>query len=263
MTVSDDTRDLNSVAIPEFLRSSAAAVGGALTKAATYGVSSVNDVTAAINSGLTAAGEIASDGIKIAGGGIWRGMTAVAGQADVSDEEIKAARVKVGPQPSAPVVYESLSALKPIQKLISEAGAAIGDRARTLASSDLPEIVGATVGVAAGGAGGAGILAASAASGTAGGAFLTSALAGAGGLIGGGMMSGIVVAAAPAVILSAAGVWAVGRYNKKKLIEAKEALLQEALRKRDVLARELKQRTRRTTNASIISIGWSSSCEQQ
>jgi hypothetical protein len=236
---------------------------------------------AAINSGLTAAGEIASDGIKIAGGGISRGMTAVAGQAEAvrgltewvipkqkprpdteallqdastnfsldesNSENIasKAAKGEVGPQPSAPAVYESLSALKPIQKLISEAGAAIGDRARTLASSDIPEIVGATVGVGAGGAAGAGILTATAASGTAGAAWLTSALAGAGHLVGGTMIAGIWVTAAPAVILAAAGVWAVGRHNKKRLIEAKEAFLQEALRKRDVLLREL-----HATNAS-------------
>jgi hypothetical protein len=154
-------------------------------------------------------------------------------------------RQLVGPQPSAPAVYESLSALKPIQKLISEASAAIGDRARTLASSDIPEIVGATVGVGAGGAAGAGILTATAASGTAGAAWLTSALAGAGHLVGGTMIAGIGVAAAPAVILGAAGVWAVGRHNKKRLIEAKEAFLQEALRKRDVLLRELHE-----TNAS-------------
>jgi hypothetical protein len=53
------------------------------------------------------------------------------------------------------------------------------------------------------------------------------------------MVAGIGVVAAPAVVLGAAGVWAVGRYNKNKLFEAKETLLQEALRKRDALLSDL------------------------
>jgi hypothetical protein len=53
------------------------------------------------------------------------------------------------------------------------------------------------------------------------------------------MLVGIGVVAAPAVVLGAAGVWAVGRHNRNKLVEAKETLLQEALRKRDALVSEL------------------------
>ena len=138
----------------------------------------------------------------------------------------------------AAFIYESLSALKPIQKLVSEAGAAIDDKARTLFKSDIPEGLGAAGGIGAGVAAGAGILTASAASGTAGAAALTSGLATAGALIGGGMVAGIGVIAAPAVVLGVAGVWAVGRRNKRKLLQVKERLLQEALRKRDALLRE-------------------------
>ena len=135
--------------------------------------------------------------------------------------------------------YESLAALKPLKKLVSEAGVAVNDKTRTLLDSDISELVGAVGGVGAGAAAGAGILAAGAGSGLAGGAALTSGLAAAGGLVGGGMLAGIGVVAAPAVVLSAAGVWAVGRYNRNKLFEAKETLLQEALRKRDALLSEL------------------------
>jgi hypothetical protein len=53
------------------------------------------------------------------------------------------------------------------------------------------------------------------------------------------MLVGVGVVAAPAVVLGAAGVWAVGRRNRNKLFEAKEALLQEVLRKRDALLSEL------------------------
>ena len=53
------------------------------------------------------------------------------------------------------------------------------------------------------------------------------------------MIAGVGVVAAPAVVLSVAGVWAVNRHNRKKLVQAKETLLQEALRKRDALLSEL------------------------
>src|SRR5208283_1257450 len=109
--------------------------------------------------------------------------------------------------------YESLAALKPLRKLVSEAGVAINDKTRTLLDSDIPELLGAVGGVGAGAAAGAGILSVSAGSGLAGGAALASGLATAGGLVGGGMVAGIGVVAAPAIVLSAAGVWAVGRYN--------------------------------------------------
>jgi hypothetical protein len=143
------------------------------------------------------------------------------------------------------VVYESLSALKPIHKLVSEAGAAIDDRARALFNKEIPEVLGGAGGIGAGVAAGAGILSTSAASGTVGAAALTSGLATAGSLVGGGMVAGIGVVAAPAVLLGVAGVWAVARRNKRKLLQAKEILLQEALRKRDALLREL-----HATNAS-------------
>ena len=79
--------------------------------------------------------------------------------------------------------------------------------------------------------------------GSAGAAALTSGLATAGGIVGGGMVAGIGVVAAPTVVLGAAGVWAVGQYNRNRLCEAKETFLQEAVRKRDVLLNELRTTT--------------------
>jgi hypothetical protein len=140
-------------------------------------------------------------------------------------------------------LYDSLSALKPIEALIVEAGAAINDKARTAANSGISELAGGVAGAAVGGAAGAAALSAGAASGTAGAAALTSGLSTLGGVVGGGMLSGIAVAALPAVALAAGGVYAVGRYNRQKLVEAKELLLQEALRKRDALMRELQTHT--------------------
>jgi hypothetical protein len=118
----------------------------------------------------------------------------------------------------AAFIYESLAALKPIQKLVSEAGDANDDKARTLFKSDVREVLGAAGGIGAGAAAGAGILTASAASGAADAAALTSGLATAGAVFGGGMVAGIWVIATPAVILGVAGVWTVARRNKRKLL---------------------------------------------
>ncbi|MBV1700622.1 MAG: hypothetical protein KGQ46_02235 [Hyphomicrobiales bacterium] len=135
--------------------------------------------------------------------------------------------------------YESVSALKPIQKLVAEAGAALNDKARILLNSEIPELLGAAGGIGVGIAAGAGILSTGAASGTAGAAALTSGLAFAGSFVGLGMLAGIGVVATPAVVLGTAGVWAVGRHNKNKLFETKASLMQEALQKRDALLSEL------------------------
>ncbi|MGO8739708.1 hypothetical protein [Rhodoblastus sp.] len=143
------------------------------------------------------------------------------------------------PEEDASENYETMAALKPIQKLVSEAGTAMNEKARTLLDSDIPELLGAAGGVGVGAAAGAGILTAASASGAAGAAALTSGLATAGSIVGGGMLAGIGVVAAPAVVLGVAGVLAVGRRNRNKLFEAKEALLHEALRKRDALLTEL------------------------
>jgi hypothetical protein len=138
------------------------------------------------------------------------------------------------------IVYRNLEALVPVTKLLEEAGKAVNDKVRTLKSNGIPEILGAVGGVGTGAAAGVGILAAGAAEGTAGAAALTSGLATAGSLVGGGMLAGIGVVAAPAVLLGIGGYWLLSERNKRKLAEAKEAALQDAIRKRDAILRELK-----------------------
>jgi hypothetical protein len=141
-------------------------------------------------------------------------------------------------------VYPSLSALVSVERLLAEAGKAIDDQTRTLLHTEVPEILGAVGGAGAGMATGATILSAGAASGTAGAAALTSGLATAGSFLGGGMMAGIVVVAAPAVIFSVSGYWLLSKRNRRKLGLAKEAKLQEAIRKRDAMLRELQAKNR-------------------
>lgn len=80
--IGDKTRDLNSVAIPDFVKSAAATVGGALAETRSYGSSSVTNVTAAISTSFNAAGNIASHRFKRAGDSIRRGFGVVAEQSE-------------------------------------------------------------------------------------------------------------------------------------------------------------------------------------
>lgn len=80
--LSDRTRNLNSAAVPEFVRSLATTVGRVLNETRSYGTSSVNNVTAALGTGFAAAGEIASGRVTVAGDGIRRGFDAIVEQAE-------------------------------------------------------------------------------------------------------------------------------------------------------------------------------------
>ena len=80
--ISDKTRDLNSVAMPDFMKSAAATVGSALAETRSYSSSSITNVTAAISTSFNAAGDIASHRFKRAGDSIRRGFGAVAEQAE-------------------------------------------------------------------------------------------------------------------------------------------------------------------------------------
>lgn len=138
------------------------------------------------------------------------------------------------------VIYKNIAALAPVVKLVNEAGAALADKGR-VASDDgqLNEALGLAGGVGAGGAMG---FAALYFAGTAGlsAVGITSGLAAAGSLIGGGMVAGIGVVAAPAVLLGVGGYAIVARRNVKKLIQRKEMLMQEILRKQNAVAEQLK-----------------------
>ncbi|MEI7606411.1 MAG: hypothetical protein WCJ64_03400 [Rhodospirillaceae bacterium] len=140
-------------------------------------------------------------------------------------------------------VYATSKALVAVHKIVAEAGKALKDSSWTIKGSEISELLAATGGVGVGAAAGVGIMAAGAAAGTSGAAALTSGLAAAGGIVGGGMVAGIAVVAAPAVVLGVAGVLGVSWWNKKKLTEEKEALLQQAISKHDAIARCLRDET--------------------
>lgn len=138
-------------------------------------------------------------------------------------------------------IYKNSDALIPVAKLINEAGAAI-DNPQRVSSEDaeINEALALAGGVGAGGAVGfaalyfAGVTGLSAAG-------ITSGLAAAGALVGGGMAAGIGVIAAPAVLIGVgAYAWAAQR-NKRALIESKEMLLQEVLKKHNGIIAELKK----------------------
>lgn len=136
-------------------------------------------------------------------------------------------------------IYKNNDALLPIEKLITEADAALEDKNRTTSTdTDINEALIAAGGIGVGGTIGfaglyyAGVTGLSAAG-------ITSALAAAGGLVGGGMAAGIVVLAAPAVLLGVgAYAWAAQR-NKQKLIERKKELLSKMLEKHKKISAEL------------------------
>jgi hypothetical protein len=64
-------------------------------------------------------------------------------------------------------------------------------------------------------------------------------LAALGSIVGGGMVAGIFVAGAPMAALGVGGYSLLAVRNKRRLIQTKEALYQEALRKHDAVIREL------------------------
>lgn len=136
-------------------------------------------------------------------------------------------------------LYKNADSLKPVEKLVAEASAAISEKTRTASDDeDMNAALAAAGGVTSGGAIGfaalyyAGVTGLSAAG-------ITSALAAAGGLVGGGMAAGIAVLAAPAVLLGVGAYAWTAQRNKKRLVEKKEMLLQEILRKHNAIIRQL------------------------
>lgn len=141
-------------------------------------------------------------------------------------------------------IYKNMDALQPVEKLIGEASAAVSDKSRVASDDqDINEALALAGGVGAGGAIGfaalyyAGVTGLSAAG-------ITSALAAAGALVGGGMAAGIAVIAAPAVLLGVGAYAYAAQKNKKRLVEKKEILLQEVLRKHNAIIEELTKTAR-------------------
>lgn len=151
------------------------------------------------------------------------------------------------------MIYKNISALAPVEKLVNEAGAAIADPARTKSDDgQLNEALGLAGGVGAGGAMGFAALYFAGTTGLSA-VGITSGLAAAGSIVGGGMVAGIGVLAAPAVILGVGGYALISRRNVKKLIQRKELLMQEILRKQNAVAEALKvENTRNNERANYL-----------
>ncbi|WP_300838067.1 hypothetical protein [uncultured Bilophila sp.] len=137
--------------------------------------------------------------------------------------------------------FENIESLKPVATIVAEAGAAINDPTRTIETSSIPEILGAGLGASAGAAASFGALWAL---GTAGlsAAGITSGLATAGALVGGGMVAGIGVLAAPIAILATIGYGIFSSRRHKQLIQAKQYLYEEVIKKHNRILKELENR---------------------
>jgi len=138
-------------------------------------------------------------------------------------------------------IYRNLDALEPIKKTLDEADRALNDKSRTIKTSEMPEILGAIAGGAVGVGAGLTLVSVAGISGFSA-VGITSGLAALGTVLGGGMVAGIFVAGAPMAIFGIGGYSLLSRRNKKKLTQAKEALLQEALQRHDAIIRELSQK---------------------
>src|SRR5262249_37637092 len=100
------------------------------------------------------------------------------------------------------LIYKNLEALEPIKRLIKEAALGVNDPVRTIDTSSMKEVLGASLGA---GAGGVLSFVALYSLGTVGlsGVGITTGLAAAG--LGGGMVAGVFVLALPVAILGVVG----------------------------------------------------------
>jgi len=136
--------------------------------------------------------------------------------------------------------FKSLKALEPVVNVVNEAGEAVKDKSRTLATSAISDVLAAALGAGAGGAVsfaalyGLGSVVGLSAPG------ITSGLAVAGGLVGGGMAAGVFVLAAPVAVLSVGGVLVSAEIKRRKLRQEKERLLQAAVEKQHAIVEALK-----------------------
>lgn len=137
--------------------------------------------------------------------------------------------------------FKSINSLESVQRVLNDAGEALSNPESGMKESAIPEVLTGALGA---GVGGGLSFAALYGLGTVGlsAAGMTSALAAAGALVGGGMAAGVFVLAAPVAALGGAGVWLAAKHNQKKLLQAKERMLQDAIRKRDAVVNELGNR---------------------
>lgn len=155
-------------------------------------------------------------------------------------------------------IYKNLGALEPIKKVLADADKAVNDKTRTIETSDIPEVLGGITGGAVGVGIGLTLVYTSGVAGLSA-AGITSGLAALGAFIGGGMVAGMFVAAAPMAILGVAGYAVLAEKNKEELLQTKETLFQEAIRKHDAILREIdkkvhlsEERNRYLTSLNVL-----------
>ncbi|OON90711.1 MAG: hypothetical protein ATN32_03350 [Candidatus Epulonipiscium fishelsonii] len=142
--------------------------------------------------------------------------------------------------------FQNVADLKPVETVLNEVNKAIEDEELNIKTSKMSKILTGAVGASLGGGIGGGIgftalyfggsiVGLSAAG-------MTSGLAAAGALVGGGMLAGIGVLAFPAVALASIGTGiALGKFDKRNLIELKRCYYEEALIKQDKIKQLLEK----------------------
>lgn len=135
--------------------------------------------------------------------------------------------------------YTSLDSLQSVVNVVNEAGDAIKDKSRVIASSAIPDVLAGALGAGIGGAAsfaalyGLGVVGFSAAG-------ISSGLAAAGAIVGGGMVAGVFVLAAPVAVLATGGVFIVSAIKRNQLQQEKERLLKAAIEKHHAIVEALK-----------------------
>ena len=146
-------------------------------------------------------------------------------------------------------IYSTREALKPIEELLEDADAALGDKKRTLKDSSMSDVLlmthaevsAAFIGGALGfGMSFAVLVIGGKLLGLTGAAAITKVLAIVGGIVGGGMFAGIFVLAVPVAVLAAGGSVIVGKIKLHALKETKEQLLQKAVEKQQAILVQMK-----------------------
>jgi hypothetical protein len=135
--------------------------------------------------------------------------------------------------------FKSLDALQSVVNVVNEAGEAVKDKSRTIASSAIPDVLAGALGAGVGGVisfaalYGLGVVGLSAAG-------ITSGLAATGAVVGGGMVAGVFVLAAPVAVLAAGGVGIASAIKRKQLWQEKVRLLELAEEKHRAIVKALK-----------------------
>lgn len=135
--------------------------------------------------------------------------------------------------------FNTLDSLQSVVNVVNEAGEALKDKNRVIQNSAIPEVLCGALGAGIGWVGAFGALYGLGLTGLSA-AGITSGLAAAGAIIGGGMVAGVFVLAAPVAILGGVGVGVAATLKHKQLVNEKERLYQEVLKKHNEILKALK-----------------------